>query len=220
MSPTVLSRPHILLLSLDRSSPFEQLYQGFLDKLNTVAVLDHATEPKSALQSLANNSPRAVLVTDSSITQHRNVYTKVLDYVRGGGRLVLMGNFSSSIRPKDQDKFFQEAGLPWTRSDYMRTTVHRNDTKELSSYVSLPASYSQKAVFLANVSVEDAWYLPNSSSTIESLVFRPESIRDLQQTPIALANIEKGKLGYVGDVNGEEGSDAVVFAMCGLCSVA
>ena len=29
-------------------------------------------------------------------------------------------------------------------------------------------------------------------------------------------NEEEGKLGYIGDVNAEDGSNAVVLAMCGL----
>lgn len=38
----------------------------------------------------------------------------------------------------------------------------------------------------------------------------------LEANSVALAKIGNGKLGYVGDVNGEEGSDAVVLAMCGF----
>jgi hypothetical protein len=72
---------------------------------------------------------------------------------------------------------------------------------------SLPACYSQKAVFLKNVEDAAAWYRPSKDSVIESL---------MAQTPVALAKVGEGKLGYVGDVNKEEGSDAVVLAMCGL----
>jgi hypothetical protein len=216
MSGAAPDEPRILLVSLDTASPFDQLYQGILEKLNTVAALDRATKPESALQGLADQPPQAVLVTDGGIAQHRAVYAKLLDYVRGGGRLVLMGNFSSMTRPKDLDRLFQEAGLPWTHGAYQRTTVHRNDTEETSSHTSLPPSYSQKAVFLAGVPGKDAWYLPNNSSHTQSRVFYPVPITDQEQTPIALTNIGKGKLGYVGDVNGEEGSDAVVLAMCGL----
>jgi hypothetical protein len=191
-----------------------------LGKLSTVAALKLATKPESALQCLADQPPQAVLVTDGSIMQYHDVTGRLLDYVRGGGILVLMGNFSSLIKPKDLKKFFQEAGLPWTNGVYMRTTVYRNDTEETSSHTSLPFSYSQKAVFLANVHVNDAWYLPTDSSRTESLVFHSERVQDLQQTPIALTDLGKGKLGYVGDVNGEEDSDAVILAMCGLCYLA
>jgi hypothetical protein len=181
-----------------------------LDKLNTRAALDYATTPDSVLQTLAVQPPQVVLVTD------RNVRTKLFDYVHRGGILVLMGNFSSLTRPNDMDKFFREAGLPWTKAEYLRTTVYRNDTERTLLHSSLPSSYSQKAVFLANVSINDAWYLPTDSSRTESLVFHSEQVQDLQQTPVAFAKLGNGKLGYVGDVNGEEGSDAVVLAMCGL----
>jgi hypothetical protein len=216
MSAVAPDKPHILLLSLDINSSFDQLYQLTLGKLNTVAILDRVTKPESALQGLADQPPQTVLVTDGGITKHHAVYAKLLDYVHGGGRLVLMGDFSSTIRPHDLNKLFQGAGLPWTYAKYQRTTVYRNDTEETLSHTCLPPSYSQKAVFLADVSGKDAWYLPNDSSQTESLVFHSEPVTDQEQTPIALTNIGKGKLGYVGDVNGEEGSDAVVIDMCGL----
>ncbi|KAF2127607.1 hypothetical protein P153DRAFT_52310 [Dothidotthia symphoricarpi CBS 119687] len=214
------AKPHVLLLSLELSSYFDELYQRILSKLNNVATLARARKPESALQRLADQPPHAVLVTDSKIAEYRAVRAGLLDYVRAGGILVLMGEFSSSIRPPDLDKFFREAGLSWTYADYMRTRVYRNGAEGASSHLSLPSSYSQKAVFLANVSVNDAWYLPTESSRTQSLVFSPERIQDLQQTPIALTNIGSGKLGYVGDVNGEEESDEVILAMCGLFHVA
>jgi hypothetical protein len=216
MSAAAPDEPHILLVSLDINSPFDQFYQRILGKLNTVATLHRATDPGSALQGLADQPPQAVLVTDGGIAQHHAVYAKLLDYVRGGGRLILMGNFSSFTKPKDLNKLFQGAGLPWTPAEYQRTTVYRNDTEETSLHTSLPPSYSQKAVFLAGVPGKDAWYLPNDSSRTESLVFPSEPVTDQMQTPIALTNIGKGRLGYVGDVNGEEDSDTVVLAMCGL----
>ncbi|KAH7131953.1 hypothetical protein B0J11DRAFT_520425 [Dendryphion nanum] len=217
MSAKASDKPHILLVSLAIDSPpFDQIYQRILGKLNTVAALHHATKPESAIQGLADQPPQAVLVTDGGISKHRAVYAKLLDYVRGGGILVLMGNFSSFTRPKDLDRLFQEAGLPWTYGEYQRTTVYRNDAEDISPHTPIPSSYSQKAVFLKGVPGKDAWYLPNESSRIESLVFSPEPIGDQDQTPVAFTNIGEGKLGYVGDVNGEEGSDVVVLAMCGL----
>jgi hypothetical protein len=216
MSISAFDKPRVLIISLDANSWFNESYQRTLDKLNTRAALDYATTPDSVLQTLAVQPPQVVLVTDGSVAQHRNVRTKLFDYVHRGGILVLMGNFSSLTRPSDMDKFFREAGLPWTKAEYLRTTVYRNDTERTLLHSSLPSSYSQKAVFLANVSINDAWYLPTDSSRTESLVFHSEQVQDLQQTPVAFAKLGNGKLGYVGDVNGEEGSDAVVLAMCGL----
>lgn len=216
MSEPALAKPQVLLLSLDLGSPFDQIYQRLLERLNTVAALIHAHEAKIALQSLVNQPPHAVLATDAGIAHHPQVYAALLRYVRNGGTLILMGTFSSLIRPNDLDDLFQRAGLPWTHADYLRTTVHRNNSSGARQLISLFSCYSQKAVFLANVTVGDAWYLPNDASRTESLVFQSEQIQIVQQTPIAFTSMGNGKLGYVGDVNGEEGSDAVVLAMCGL----
>ena len=79
----------------------------------------------------------------------------------------------------------------------------------------LPEKYSQKAVFLKNVAKEAAVYLPSRDSRIESAVFSPEPV-DCEQTPVVLAKVGEGWLGYVGDVNAESESDRVVLAMCGL----
>lgn len=216
MSTSASVKPYILLLSLDDSLPFDQMYERLLEKLSAVATLAHANKPDSALRSLADQPPHAVLVTDPSITHHGDVHAAVFDYVRAGGTVILMGNLSSLVRPKDLDSLFQRIGLPWTYADYVRTTVYLNTLTGASQLTSLPSCYSQKAVFLANVRVEAAWYLPSDASRTESDVFRSERIQNLQQTPVAFTSMGKGKLGYVGDVNGEEGSDAVVLAMCGL----
>lgn len=58
------------------------------------------------------------------------------------------------------------------------------------------------------------WYKPNEASVIESAVFAPDTAHFPGQTAVALGKVGKGKLGYVGDVNTEQGSDAVILAMC------
>jgi len=85
--------------------------------------------------------------------------------------------------------------------------------------VTLEPSYSQKAVFLKGVDRNSSWYNPTSDSTTQSMVFAPESV-DTTTCPVAMASVGAGKLGYVGDVNGEHGSTLVVLAMSGLFSTA
>jgi hypothetical protein len=157
--------------------------------------------------------PQAVLITDGEITQHPNVYAKALDYVRSGGTLVFMGTFSSCTTPDAKNKLFQKAGLPWECAAYYRNTVYRTGTN-VNMPPALPDRYSQKAVFLRNVGGRDACYLPNAESRIESHVFAPENVEP--NAPVACARVGEGWLGYVGDVNAEEESDAVVLVMCGL----
>jgi len=76
----------------------------------------------------------------------------------------------------------------------------------------LPASYSQRAMFLKTAVTAVAWYTP----TDDSRVFAQEKIRDFTESPVAFARDGHGNLGYVGDVHSENESHEVVLAMCGL----
>ena len=43
-----------------------------------------------------------------------------------------------------------------------------------------------------------------------------ENAHNPGESAVLLARVGKGKLGYIGDVKGEKGSEAVVLVMCGL----
>ena len=140
---------------------------------------------------------------------------RVINYVRGGGTAILATHFSSFVRPPDMNRWFRESwGLPWQTGDYHRTTVHLN-TKCHWTRAGLPEHYSQKAVFLQDVSKDGAVYLASESSRTESHVFAPESVSQ-EQTPVVFAQVGEGWLGYIGDVNNEVASQKVLLAMCGL----
>lgn len=57
-------------------------------------------------------------------------------------------------------------------------------------------------------------YTPYSDSKIESAVFAPDAV-DNQQCPAVFARYGRGRIGYVGDVNNEEGSCKFTMAMIG-----
>ena len=75
-----------------------------------------------------------------------------------------------------------------------------------------------KAVHLKNVPRAAAVYLPTPDSYVESHVSAPTPIRGAaaQMTPAAFTRVGKGFLGYVGDVNGEQGSARLTLEMCGV----
>jgi hypothetical protein len=83
---------------------------------------------------------------------------------------------------------------------------------------SLSNTYSQKAVFLSNVSSDDSLYRPSSDSRTQSLVFPAEPVNQ-GETPVAFTKVGDGWLGYIGDVNNEKGSQAVILAMVELAAV-
>lgn len=217
---TTAPKPVVLLISLEEHPWFEEAYASFLNQLNELATIQRAQTRTLVSRALSEDHPKAVLLTDGALTKRkfRQVWEEVLSYVRDGGTAVCMGLFSSFTRPPDFGPFFHRAGLPYEHAEYHRTTVILNQDSSVP-HVARPflwSSYSQKAVFLKNVPAADAWYAPNEDSVIESHVFEQDKIRNLDEVPVVFATVENGKLGYVGDVNGEQESHPVVLAMCGL----
>ncbi|KIW13028.1 hypothetical protein PV08_08215 [Exophiala spinifera] len=189
-----------------------------MNKIAQKGVLTQVRNAQQALDMLnGNGKPQAILVADAGVASRVNndVIDKLIEYVRGGGIVVLAGSFSSSIRPSDMCKYSRKWNLPWKNGSYCRTTVHLNRSAEGVPRSGLPASYSQKALFLTNVDNNAAWYLPNEHSRTESHVFSPEPV-PTSETPAAFAKVGNGWLGYIGDVNGEEETDAVLLGMLGL----
>lgn len=82
---------------------------------------------------------------------------------------------------------------------------------------SLPTRYSQKAVFLAHVASDDSVYRPSSDSVTQSRVFTPEPANQ-NEVAVAFTKVGEGWLGYIGDVNNEQGSQAVIHSMLELAA--
>ncbi|KAF2228736.1 hypothetical protein EV356DRAFT_497517 [Viridothelium virens] len=222
--PTQLvQKPIVFLLSLGLECWFDERYARLIDLLANRANIKRATKSDAAIRYLTNNSPSAIIVTDPSIvgksSSKQQVLGKVENFISNGGTAIFACHFSSFIRPPDMDKFWRSTfDLPWKYGDYQRTTVHlvhQTATRLKCSAEHLEKGYSQKAVFLRDVQLSDALYLPSAESRIQSMVFLPEPV-DQTQTPVAWAKYGDGWLGYVGDFNAEECSDEVILAMCGL----
>lgn len=106
--------------------------------------------------------------------------------------------------------------------DYLRTTVYLNLNVNTAADVGggrfahgLPGTYSLKAVSLKGVARDHVVYGPTDLSRVERFGGAGESV-DPRQSPVVFAKVGDGWLGYVGDVNGEVESTAVIVAMCGL----
>ena len=81
----------------------------------------------------------------------------------------------------------------------------------------MPDSYSQKAVFLSHVASNDSVYRPSSESVTQSSVFLPGPSNP-NQAAVAFTKVGEGWLGYLGDVNNEQGSQAVIHSMLELAA--
>jgi hypothetical protein len=106
------------------------------------------------------------------------------------------------VSERQFNRLFARIGLPWKRGSYTRETVKLRDAAAGPQLKGrLPATYSQKALFVQNVTRSAVWYAQSDSSS---------------EAAVVLAAVGQGKLGYIGDVNGEEETEDVVLAMCGL----
>lgn len=206
------STPRVLSVSLNYQEFFEETYASLLDQIKAKSSFERAEDKDTALR-LIRESPAytAILVTDEALTLRKNktVWDAVLKYVRQGGRAVVMGHFSSFVKPLDIKPFFEKAGLQWESGSYHREVLVLNHDAVPSTQVTeLAPQYSQKAVFLDNVQLTDAWYITDNGNTGNAHV--------TGESPVVMASVGNGKLGYLGDVNAEKESDVVILAMCGL----
>ncbi|KAM4066135.1 triacylglycerol lipase [Hirsutella rhossiliensis] len=202
------SRKQVLLISLHNLPWFDEMYDALLAAVRSKADLERAEDATSALRLLTQQPPpSAVIVTDEALTFAKNtrIWDATIEYVRQGGTAVVMGLFPSFVQPDKINPFFSRAGLDWEVASYRRTTTVLNRAAvDTALAAKLPPSYSQKAVSVRNFAPTEAWYQPSEDSCVTG------------ESAVVLARLGSGKLGYVGDVNAEKGSDAAILAMCGL----
>lgn len=221
MAPTgpAGAKPVIVVLTLDKPDFFNDMYEGFIRLLKTKAEFRQANTPEEARAAFNSHpKPAAILSADESltVTTRISLVHDVLSYVRSGGVLIFMGLFSSFTRPPTIKTLFARFDLPWESGSYHRSTFKLNREMTHFEKSGLAASYSQKALHLANVTYDDAVYLPGDESVIESNVFGPRRVTDSTETPAAFTKVGEGKVGYVGDVNNEDETTPMILGMCGL----
>lgn len=204
------TRPRILLISLTWVRFFDKVHEPLLIELASKGRVKRARRAGPALRLLSEQPPpSAAIITDEALMENEYAYVwkAVIQYVRQGGTCVIMGHFPGFGNVMDLKPFFATAGLPWESSLYYKAThVLNRQAVGDDLAAKLPPQYSQKARFLKNVASSDAWYLTDENSAMGSHV----------KAAVVFASVERGKLGYVGDVNAEKSSEAVILAMCGL----
>lgn len=106
---------------------------------------------------------------------------------------------------------FSLFGLPWEHGDYLSTTFEVTPTW-LQNVPELAEKYSVKAQHLKHVEARDCVYLPAHESRVQSHVFPAISISK-KETPLAIRQVDKGYLCYVGDVNWLHSTTKVIIAL-------
>lgn len=211
------SKPLVLVFSLSAFSDDDGMDAQLLHHLRTKSQVEVVKARDLALRWLSKNpQPQAILLADEYVTEkgQEPLLKKLAEYAKSGGTIVFGCRFSTFVKPLAMEAMFQRIlGLPWARGSYHRTTFALNRRVENISVDSLSPSYSMKAMHLKNVAPAASVYLPTETSKIQSFVFAPDPVRDLQETPAAFAKVGEGYVGFVGDVNDEEQTTPLLTAM-------
>lgn len=192
----------IVVISIEYEGLFDGVHAHLISAITSKYNMERATTPTDAIKALTDQGmPSIILVTDSAITRNKKLLEKVADCLRKGATVVLCGSFSTIVNHGELTRFFARLGLSWTMGSYHRAiTTLRPDAVGSELAPRLPSSYSQKALSIVGPEKSAMWYTEETSST---------------ETVAAFVKVGNGKLGYIGDVNGEE-ITPVVLAMCGL----
>lgn len=210
------SSKFVMLLSLQKDDFFDDMHAHFLPALRAKIEWMQALTASAALKALASPDLAGIYVTDPGIVKSENqqVLSKVVEYVKSGGSVVIGGLFGTLITPKDMAAFFDKAwGLSWNSGSYYRIKFRRSPTHDTAkTNPSMPQIYHVHALHVRNISPRDALYLPADKSLYKSMLLAPH----LYESPAAQIRIGNGYLGYIGDVNMEVDSTNIILAMLGL----
>lgn len=196
-----------------------------MSRILQVASLEHAYKPIPIMRALAER-PKAVFITDELIATPRYsaVWGAVIRYMQAGGTAICMGHFSCRLPTQYFRTFFSRAGLPWEFDGFELSQSLLNVDflpREITDI--LPSSHFAKAVHLKNVG-DASWYrlqhIVKTRSDDDVQMTDEQPSRNVQllkdSSPVAMAQVGQGYLGFVGDVNSSEESNLVMIAMCGL----
>lgn len=215
------NRPDILLLCLAYKDFLDESYASLIDKLADSANVKRAKSAAGAIRYLAENSPKAIIITDEGITEKENeaALQKVHSYIRNGGLAIIGLHFPNFTQMDRFDYLFGRVfNLPWRHGDYHRTTFQVNPSCTLPNGVglsSMPEPYSMKVLHIKNARPHEKILVPVSDAMTQSHVFPPSYV-DQTQAATTGTKIGDGYLVYCGDVNAEVGSDHAILALCGL----
>lgn len=197
----------VLMICLKKQPWFESSYDHLIRAIRRRAILDLIETPAALFLHIGIDLPilpTSILIADECLSkpQYWNLWEDVVAYVKQGGTAVFMGTFATNVMPGDMEKLFSFAGLPWAMNEIEEGAFLLNgnamDATD-AAFWQLPRTHHHQALTLSGVAPSDAWYTSCSRGTA-----------------VAMADIGRGRLGYVGDVDAEEDTNAIIIAMCRL----
>lgn len=221
-------KPQILVVQLGdemQTSIFSDLYSVLQNKIEEYYELVKKTTAHTVIDSLSQSDtqPKAVLVVDGGVSKQkfRKVQTQLCSYAKHGGTVILCCLFSSFVSTPDFIALAGNMDLAWEWGDYHRTVFALNPAFRpvfgYQAFGTLQRSYSMKTVHLKHVDPAAKIYVPTDASHTQSAVFPPTAV-DKAQCPAVLQKHGEGFIGFIGDVNNENGTQSLLMAILGKTS--
>ncbi|KAL9591476.1 MAG: hypothetical protein Q9179_007684 [Wetmoreana sp. 5 TL-2023] len=199
---------------------FNDLYESLQSQIDTKYSTTEVKSAAAVKPLLSSPSLKAILVVDGGLSGGRctALQTQLARYIKAGGTLIFCCLFSSFVSPLNADRLWSNFAMPWKFGDYHRSTFYLSQ-KATPAFgnqraATLEREYSMKAVHLKDSTVDSKIYVPLEQSRVESMVFAPRPV-DQSQSPAVWAKCGEGWLGFIGDVNNEQGSQKLLMVMLG-----
>ncbi|KAF2137460.1 uncharacterized protein K452DRAFT_312283 [Aplosporella prunicola CBS 121167] len=171
-----------------------------------------AKDLDTAINSIMNDRPHIIVVTDPAVTfaENQTLIFKLYEYVKGGGTLILGSRFSTWANFTEMDKFFGALGLNWKAENFYRSTVQaRYGSVKNPESVLHYLTFQVSGVHLKSVDHQAMLYIALKQDS-------PELNMKYNVTPFAWKKLGEGFVGYISDVLNDPKTDDVMLAMCGL----
>ncbi|KAL8955237.1 MAG: hypothetical protein Q9183_006733 [Haloplaca sp. 2 TL-2023] len=199
---------------------FPNMYKNIISQIDNKYGTTELKDAATVQEMLSSEPPKAILVLDGGLSwpKYTALQVQLARYVQAGGIVIFCCLFSSFVRLPNVNRLWQNFGVPWTKGDYHRSTFSLSQGTKLffgsQGMSACDNEYSMKAVHVEGATDDSKIYVPLEQSRVESRVFRPDLV-DQRQSPAVWAKLGKGWLGYIGDVNNEEGSQKLLMVMLG-----
>ncbi|KAG6818393.1 hypothetical protein H0H93_005279, partial [Arthromyces matolae] len=206
-------RPFIMILSFGGEKFFAGAQADLLELLKSKLEVLHGLSNERVLELLRSQDLTGVLVTDAAIIDEENAYllSQLVEYAKAGGTVVMGSAFSSHIRFDELSAFFKDTwGVSWESGNYTRCDLVLNTAHHLAKTPGLPKVFTMKGLFVSGVASQSALYVPATDSHIP--------FHESSQAPVAMEQVGKGRVGYIGDVGLQDEHTKIVMAMFGLLS--
>ncbi|KAL3456493.1 hypothetical protein BJX64DRAFT_270592 [Aspergillus heterothallicus] len=221
MGPT--SPPEVLFLSLVPGRRLDA-YIPLRNAINANFRSRYTYTASAAIQALEESFPRVVILVDEGLTSetNRDVLNKLVAYVRNGGVAMIAGlhfalSFSREFNSREFKRFFEAFDLPWEKGNcfYSSCLYKFNEYCNLNTYAEMrqwPQKFDLKVVNIKNARPFERIYIPNEPDEIERSVFAQRRV-DPNQAAVTGAQIGRGYLLYIGDVNWEWESAVITLVL-------